>query len=95
MDTALEIIQALQKQLEEEGFTLYSLKPQDEQPTLIMYNTKTKQFAVVAFSPDEPGKYSRVDAWLHIAESKAEMFGKLNIADYRVFKNTQDRWRIE
>lgn len=92
--TVLDIIQALQKRLEEEGFTLYSLKSQDEQPTLVMYNTEEKQFAIIAFSPNDPGSYSRVDVWLHVAESKAEAFGKLDIADYKVFKDLQDKWQV-
>lgn len=90
--TALDIIKALQKQLEEEGFTLYSFKHQDPQPTLIMYHTEKKQFTVVSFSPDVPGEYSKVDIWLTVAESKAEVFGKLDVSPYKVCKNAQQQW---
>lgn len=92
VDTALDIIKALQKRLEEEGFTLYSLKHQNPQPTLIMYHTERKKFTVVSFSPDAPGDYSKVDMWLTIAESKAEIFGKLEVAPYRVYKDAQQKW---
>ena len=92
--SALEVIQALQKQLEEEGFTIYSRRAQDEQPTLIMYHTDEKKFAVIAFSSDDPGVYSRVDVWLTVAESKAEIFGKLEVAAYKVFKDLQQKWQI-
>lgn len=94
VDTALDIVKALQKQLEGEGFTLYSLRQQDPQPTLIMYNTSKKQFTVVSFSPDRPGDYSRVDAWLTVAESKAEIFGKLSVNPYRVFKDSRFMWQV-
>lgn len=92
---ALEVINALQKRLEADGFTLYAVRPNDPQPTLVMYNTIQKRFAVIAFSPDEPGSYSRSDVWLALAESKAETFGKKEVSPYKVFKGAGGVWTIE
>lgn len=94
-EEALIIINALEDRFREQGFTRYSFRPQDIQPTLIMYNTVRKQFTIIVYSPNEPGAFSRTDVFLDMAESKAEVFGEQQIPPYRVFKNSQGRWRIE
>jgi hypothetical protein len=94
MDQIENVINSLRKQLGEEGYTLYAMKPNDTPPLLVMYNSDRKCFAVFAFTSEE-GVYSQLSVWLTLAESKAETFGLKQVSSYMVFKDISGMWKIE
>jgi len=82
----------VREELESEGFTLYSMKSNEDVPTLVMYKSSKKRFAFFAF---HEGRYFRADAWLTMAESKAETFGTKIVPPYSILKETGGGWKIE
>ena len=83
----------LQKEHEELGWSFYSKKISDTNPsTLVLYHTKSKQFTTFICVMD---KITRVDMFLVLAEDKAEKIGKQEVKPYTIKKNDKGFWEVE
>ena len=86
-------IKAERKQLEESGYSLYSISTTVGPSTLIMYNPNEKRFIFIVHDPDTEF-YRRENIFLYMAETKAEIASKKSTPNYGVQKDEQGKWRI-
>lgn len=72
--TLTELVDGMQRELEGEGYELYSKTPKERFTVLTMFHPERKQFAFIVFDKEDIGVCERVDAYVDIAIDKAEAF---------------------
>lgn len=69
-----DIINGMQRELEGEGYELYSKTPKERFTILVMFHPEDKKFAFIVFDKENLGVCERVDTYVDIARDKAEAF---------------------
>jgi len=89
-----DLVSVVLEELQEKGCVLYSKTMRDVFTVLTMFHPLDKKFVIVVFTNEPPAECLRTQCFLHMAESKAEIFGNHEGSPYMVWRGDQGFWQI-